>query len=269
MLHIFRKKQRPILWVILGVVIITFVWFYGRGGKVFQYARQNQPVGKLGEKIITQEDLNWGIKGVLIYYKLFLRYPPELIPNPDDLKQEAWRRIVEINQAKKDGITVGNVEVKQAIEKLIFGEVGNFNPDAYQRIVHQLGGAMTPREFEEHVRESLMIEKVKRYLSAAAIVTSDDLRQTYQIEKTLIKLAYIPFYYSNYFKGQSVSTNEIEEFFYTNQEDFRVPTQVDIAYAIVKTSPEQIKIEDEELQDFYDENNDKFADTNEIQNTDT
>lgn len=269
MLHIFRKKQRPILWVILGVIIITFIWFYGRGGKVFQNARQAQPVGKLGEKIITQEDLNRAIRGTIIYLKVFLKYPPELIPNPDDLKQEGWRRIVEVAQAKKDGITVGDQEIRNIIEKLFFGKSGNFNPAYYKSIVRQIGGAMTPREFEEHIRESLLIDKLKRYLSSAAIVTDDDLAQEYQVEKTLMKLAYVPFYYSNYFKGQAVATNEIEEFFYTNQEDFRVPPQVQISYAMVKTAPDKVVIEDEEVQEYYDDNKEKFADTNEVVDTET
>jgi len=223
MLHIFRKRQRPILWVILVVIIVTFVWFYGRGGKVFSQSRQAEPVGKIGNKIITQEDLNQAIRGVIIYLKVFLRYPAELMPNAETLKQEGWRRIVEINQAEKDGITVGKQEIRQAIEKLIFGKVGSFNPTAYNNFVHKIGGTMTPREFENHIREELMIEKVKRYLSSAAIITDDDLQQTYDIENTLIKIAYVPFYYKDFSKGQIVSTNEIEEFFYTNQENFRVP----------------------------------------------
>ncbi len=264
MLHIFRKRQRPILWVILVVIIVTFVWFYGRGGKVFSQSRQAEPVGKIGNKIITQEDLNQAIRGVIIYLKVFLRYPAELMPNAETLKQEGWRRIVEINQAEKDGITVGKQEIRQAIEKLIFGKVGSFNPTAYNNFVHKIGGTMTPREFENHIREELMIEKVKRYLSSAAIITDDDLQQTYDIENTLIKIAYVPFYYKDFSKGQIVSTNEIEEFFYTNQENFRVPQQVDIAYAIVKADPEKIVLEEAELQEYYDDNKDQFVITNDV-----
>ncbi|RLD08197.1 MAG: hypothetical protein DRI44_10115 [Chlamydiae bacterium] len=264
MLHIFRKRQRPILWVILVVIIVTFVWFYGRGGKVFSQSRQAEQVGQIGTKIINQEDLNYAIRGVMIYLKLFLKYPPELMPNAEILKQEGWRRIIELNQAKKDGITVSKEEVRHAIEKIIFGGVGNFNPEVYEGIVHKIGGAMTPREFEDHIREELMIEKVKRYLSSSVIITDDDLKQAYDIDNTLIKLAYIPFYYKNYAKGQTVVSNEIEEFFYTNQEDFRVPQQVNLAYAVVKASPDKVVLEDEELQEYYDENKDQFAITNDV-----
>ncbi len=264
MLHIFRKKQRPILWVILVVIIITFVWFYGRGGDVFSNSRQAEQVGKIGDKIITQEDLNHAIRGAMIYMKVFLRYPPELMPNGDVLKQEGWRRIVEINQAEKDGITVSKDEVRNAIEKLVFGKAGSFNAVAYNNFVHKIAGAMTPREFENHIREELMIEKVKRYLSSAVIITDDDLKQAYDVNNTLVKIAYVPFYYTNFFKGQTAATNEIEEFFYTNQENFRVPQQVDIAFAVVKALPEKVVIEDAELQEYYDENKDKFAITNDV-----
>ena len=102
MLHIFRKRQRPILWVILVVIIITFVWFYGRGGDVFSDSRQAEQVGKIGTEVISQDDLSWAVRGVVVYLRVFLRYPAELMPNGETLKQEAWRRMVEINQAKKD-----------------------------------------------------------------------------------------------------------------------------------------------------------------------
>ena len=267
MLHIFRKRQRPILWVILVTIIVTFVWFYGRGGKVFSQSRQAEPVGKIGNKVITQEDLNQAIRGVVIYLKVFLRYPAELMPDAETLKQEGWRRIVEVNQAEKDGVTVGKEEIRRAIEKLVFGKVGSFNPVAYNNFVHQIGGAMSPREFEGHIREELMIEKVKRYLSSAAIITDDDLKQTYDIDNTLIKIAYVPFYYKDFSKGQTVSTNEIEEFFYTNQENFRVPQQVDLAFAVVKAAPEKVVLEEAELQEYYDDNKDQFAITNDVAST--
>jgi len=267
MLHIFRKRQRPILWVILVVIIITFVWFYGRGGDVFSDSRQAQQVGKIGTKVISQDDLSWAVRGVVVYLRVFLRYPAELMPNAETLKQEAWRRIVEIHQAKKDGVTVGKVEVRHAIEKLLFGKVGAFNPAVYNNLVHKIGGAMAPREFEDHIRDTLMIEKVKRYLSSSVIITDDGLKQAYDIDNTLIKIAYVPFDYNNFSKGQTVVSNEAEEFFYTNQESFRVPPQVDIAFAVVKADSGDIILEEAELQEYYDENKDQFAITNDVAST--
>ena len=267
MLHIFRKRQRPILWVILVVIIITFVWFYGRGGDVFSDSRQAQQVGRIGTEVISQEDLSWAVRGVVVYLRVFLRYPAELMPNAETLKQEAWRRIVEINQAKKDGVTVGKVEVRHAIEKLLFGKVGSFNPAAYNNLVHKIGGAMTPREFEDHISNTLMIEKVKRYLSSSVIITDDDLKQAYDIDNTLIKIAYVPFDYNDFSKGQTVVSNEAEEFFYTNQEIFRVPPQVDIAFAVVKAVSGEVVLEEVELQEYYDENKDQFAITNDVAST--
>jgi len=264
MLHIFRKRQRPILWIILVVVIITFIWFYGRGGKVFSDSRQAEQVGRIGEKVVTQEDLNWAIRGVMIYLRAFAGYPPELMPNPEVLEQQAWRRIVEINQAKKDGITVSKDEIRRTIERIIFGKPGTFDPAVYENFVRKIAGTMPLREFEDHIGEEIIIDKVKRYLSSSAIITADGMKQAYDVDNTLVKIAYVPFYYSNFFKGQIVLTNEIEEFFYTNQEDFRVPQQVDVAFAVVNADTAKVVIEEAEVKEYYDDNKDKFAITNDV-----
>ncbi len=54
----------------------------------------------------------------------------------------------------------------------------------------------------------------------------------------------------------------MEQFFYANQEEFRVPSKVDIAYAIVEDKSSAVTFDKGELEEYYEENKELFEITN-------
>ena len=266
MLYLFRKNQRPLLWIILTLVIVTFV-FLGTAKTGLGPKRNAKTIGMIGEKLITENDLNQATRTSYLSYRL-KDVPAERI-KLEALEQEAMQNLVILEKAKLAGIIVSDKELQIAIENL-FGGKGNFNKDAYLRIIANFTGTRTTeREFEEQLRNVLLLQKVHRFLALSSVVTDDDIKNAYETKNTLIKLAYIPFNYSNYLSKEEIPTNEVEQFFYANQEEFRIPPQVKITYAVVEDNPSAVTFDEGELKEYYEENMELYEITNALAKADS
>jgi hypothetical protein len=62
--------------------------------------------------------------------------------------------------------------------------------------------------------------------------------------------------------GIEVTTNEIEEFYNTNQDDFKVPPQVDMLIAMARIQPRGVTVAVEDIETYYEENKDRYLLTN-------
>jgi len=179
------------------------------------------------------------------------------------------QNLVVVEKAKLEGMIVSDEELHLAIEN-IFGGKGNFNQDAYLGVIANLTGTRTTeREFEEQFRDILLLQKVHRFLALSSIVTDDNIKGVYDANNTLIKLAYIPFNYSDYISKEEIPTNEVEQFFYANQEEFRVEPKVEIAYAVVEDNPSVVIFDEGELKEYYEENMELYEITNALAKTDS
>lgn len=260
MLFLFRKSQRVLLWILLVVVIITFVGFYGKS-----YLPQRKKVlfGTYKGKNIYDEDIARAVRGALVFRRL-ANIPIESATKPEELEREGVQLLIRVDQAKSAGLAVSDEEIRALVERLFPQEILSSIQSYQGAIVRLTGIPMKPREFEEHLRNILLIEKVRQYLMTTVLITEDEVKQQYDIDNTLIKIAYIPFYFRDYLASLTVTTNEVEAFFNTTPEEFRMPNQVDILAGLVEIDPEGVTFEEEELKEYYEENKDYFVVTNQV-----
>ncbi len=154
MLYLFRKNQRPLLWIILTLVIVTFV-FLGTAKTGLGPKRNAKTIGMIGEKLISEEDLNHATRATYLNYRL-QDVPAERI-KLEALEQEAMQNLVVVEKAKMEGMIISDEELQLAIENL-FGGKGNFNQDSYLGVIANLTGSRTTeREFEEQLRDVLFL----------------------------------------------------------------------------------------------------------------
>jgi|GEM_PF-1674589 len=260
MLALFRRSQRVFLWLLLIVIVVAFVFWGSRPSDFNWSAAPSRTLGTIGARVIKETDITHAIRGVLI--SLALRgISRDMITDNRELEREAWFQLVQTEAAKRAGLVVSPQELEQAVRNIFFRN-SQFDRAAYRAMITRLAGNMTEREFENHLTDLILAEKVRQSLASTVVITDKDIRQAYEADRTLIKLAYVPFFYSNYVANQTVSTNEIEEFYNANQTIFKKPAQVDLILAVAPLAPESISIDDEEIAAYYDDHKEKFVITN-------
>jgi hypothetical protein len=267
MLGVFRRSQKIVLWIILIVVVLTFVFWGASSGNLMPAAAHAKIVGQIGDEKVSSEQLARAIRGAEIELQLN-NVPRELLNQTKELEMEGWRRLIQTRAAKKNGVVVSDEELARFVQNVFF-RGSAFDEMAYRQLIMRMAGRMSAREFDAHLRDTLAIIKLRQSLANTMLVTEDELRQSYEADRTLMKLAYVPFYYSNYLAGIQVSTNEIEEFYNTNQDEFKVPPQADLLVAIARIQPRGVTVETEDVALFYEENKERYLITNVVAAADT
>jgi len=134
----------------------------------------------------------------------------------------------------------------------------------YKNIIAQNFGAMPEKEFESHVRDILIIQKLQENLRFGIIITSNDVEQRYKQNNTLMKFACAPVPLSNFMSSVSVTTNEVEEFYNQYPEQFRMPASVSLVYARIYSSTNDVVIDPQDAEFYYDDHYNDFIVTNTV-----
>ncbi|MDP8299953.1 MAG: SurA N-terminal domain-containing protein [Candidatus Tantalella remota] len=230
-MHILRsKKFSKRIMITLLILIIPAFLLWGVGN----LANQPEPVGQIGGKNITTEDLNESIQGMKIQL-LFSYYSDmnslnQVLRNRPMLNLMAWERLVLLANARKNKITVGNNKVLAFIAgQPAFIRGGIFDKKVYTYVLRN-NLSITPRQFEELVRENMQVHKFRESLLQGVYVTDAETLQAYKAMKDQAVLSYIAIDKEQFADQTSVTDSEVSAFYEENKGSFLSPEQVSVEY---------------------------------------
>ena len=262
MLALFRRSQKIWLWGLIIVVVVTFIPWGARVGRTIK-AGPMEVMGYYDQQKITKPDLLRAVAAARIELLIQGRTPEEL-NDTRQLEREAWMRIMMVTEAKNAGIAASPQEIEQYVRNTFF-KGQPINQDAYVGMIQQLGGlGMSPREFEDNLRDSILILKLRQSFGQTILVPDEEVRQMYEAQRTLIKVAYVPFSYSNYFPTAPIGTNELAMYYAANEKELTVPPQVDLVAAVVRPDIAGVEVDPTRAEEFYDQHKKMFAVTNKV-----
>jgi len=163
MLKIFRKHTKVIIWVVVGSFIL---W---GGYSVSALKKEGRYAGEAFGKSVTFQEYNQ-------FYRATQLFMPSEKPleDPDLLRDYTWQNIIYSREAKHKGINITDEEVRGEIANIL-KQQGLVSPTAEQyriwltRTLH-----LSPREFEEGLREFIRIQKLLRTKIASFVPAGTD-----------------------------------------------------------------------------------------------
>jgi peptidyl-prolyl cis-trans isomerase D len=149
-------------------------------------------------------------------------------------------RVLILQEAERLGFSVSDEELRQTIESI---------PDFQNR--------MTPEEF----RQNLLISKVVTLIMLnEGKVSEDEVLDTYLFENERINLAFLKIVPDSL--KSRVNTNEVEinDYYQKHQEEFRIPTLVQVQYLLFRPSDfeKKVQVSLDEAKRYYDLRKDAF-----------
>lgn len=161
MLHFFRHHTKVIVWI----AAISFILCGGYS--ITTLKKEGRFAGEVFGKPVTFQEYN------KFYRATQLFMPSEKpIENPDLLRSYTWQNIIYAREAKREGLKVSDEDVRGQISGIL-KQQGLVDPTPQQyniwltRALH-----MTPREFEEGLREFIRIQKLLR-LKVTSLTPAD------------------------------------------------------------------------------------------------
>jgi len=259
-----RLIQNKLLWLaFLIIVVFSFVIW---GTQMPDAAeRQSNDAGKLnGESIpyeaYQQARFNTYLSIVLMSGRA-VPVTPEL---EEQLHTMAWQRLASLKEAAKLGISSSDDEVVKSIHSFEFlQQGGRYNPQAYDQFAQQFLAQMraTKRDFEEHVRQEIIMQKLRVITERSLLVTPHEIERTFLTLTDTFEIEYVKLTPELISDDVKVSDEEVLAFFNKDPEQFTLAEKVKVKAAVfpIQDYVDQVEITDAEIQEFYDFNLDEYA----------
>ena len=258
MLDFLRKKKRSwIITILLGLIIVVFIAFYGGSQQPTGVTSHVAEVN--GESISQREFIVHYQRAVERYREMFKgSLTPELLKNLN-IKQSLLEEMIEarlvLQEARRLGLSATDEELMNAIAQVPeFHVNGRFNKERYIQLLR--ANRLTPAQFEEDQRKQLTIQRLLGVLADAAHVTEAEVRERYRFEQEKINLQFVRFSVSDNLSDVRITDEDVQKFYDRNKESLKEPLKVQVEY--IPYSFEQfsgpVQLTDKEVEDYYNSN---------------
>jgi peptidyl-prolyl cis-trans isomerase D len=166
-------------------------------------------------------------------------------------------------EAHRLGIRVSDAEVRERIMSLpAFQENGQFFGEArYRQLLRMQRPPLTPSEFEESVRRSLLLDRLQATLTDWVTISDTDIEQEYRRRHEQVKLDIVSFEAEPFREQVTVEDAAIQAHFEANQEAYRVPEKRRVRFLLLDNQAMRagVTISPDEVERFYEDNIDQYS----------
>ena len=189
---------------------------------------------------------------------------PSTPENDAILRTLSWRRLATLREAGKIGIQATETELVSAIRANFKDEQGNYSRPQYDAFIMNLIRPMgfTGAQFEQHIREEIVIQKLGNLIGRQAQVTPMEIRRTFDTLMDSFVVEYAKIAVDE--QQTRVSDEEARSFFDADPSAFTVPEQREVLYAafpIADHFDANSEIADDDVMDYYELNIEKYTST--------
>jgi peptidyl-prolyl cis-trans isomerase D len=264
MLRILREHASSwMLKAILIVVALSFVLFFGG----YSYFKRNKGthLAEVNGVTIEWKEYNDVFQNTIKQYQQALgpAFSEKMIEElhlREKILDSLIEKILILQEAKRLGLSIPDEELRKAIESIpAFQVSGQFDRRNYERFLRI--SRMTPEEFEQDQRENLLISKIMSLIKMnGGKVSDEEVLDTYLFEGERINLAFVKVAFGALRKQVNTNEIEIKDYYQTHQEEFRIPTFIQIQYLLFRPSDfegkAQVSLDDAKR--YYDSRKDRF-----------
>ncbi len=247
--------------VILGIIIVVFVFYFGamRGRK------QTDTIAVIDGVRLTYAEFSKEHQKIVDAYRQ--RYGENL--TDDMLKQlnpkklafdNLTNQVVLLRKADEFKLDVSDEEFKTNIFSIPSFQIeSKFNKALYERVLRQ--NRITPEEFETSHKKMLKIGKLERLIKESVKVSEKEVHDIYKIQYEKINANYIKVATKDFTSGIKPSESDLGKYLKEHEEDFRIPQKVQVKYIPFpgKDFAGSEEVSDELIEEYYNYHEDEFT----------
>ncbi len=249
-----RKYMKPVFWIVAALIVPAFV-FWGIGSAI--RAKNLSYVGKIFGKRIYYDELKNALDWLVVS-----KYADNVhnIHKYPAIYEEAWRRLILLEEAKRKNIQVSNQELASYIMLMPYFQRNNtFDSAAYRYLLtYQFG--IDAKIFEDEAKKTLKIAKLQQKIFTDYNPSDEEIRQAYFRLKEAVKVEYIVFPSVNFKHLASIDKAEVESYYSKNSLSLKKPEQVDVEYIRLPIKPFEADIGpgEEDIKSYYETHKEEF-----------
>jgi peptidyl-prolyl cis-trans isomerase D len=269
MLDRMRRHKAWLQWSLV-LVVLAFIIFYipdflrGSGAD----ATSGETIASVEGHAITAAEFRKTYTAQLQAYRTaYGGNMSEQLLKQLGIEQQILQQMVDeqasLAEARRLGIEVSDEEVRQRIFAIpAFQENGHFiGEQRYQQLLRMQRPPLLPSDFEDGIRRSLTIEKLRASLTDWLSVPDKELEQEYRRRNDKVKLAVVSFM-ADKFRSQVAATDpEIAAHFEAHKNDFKIPEKRKIRFLLldIEALRAKIVVPEADVKRAYDDNIDQYS----------
>jgi len=166
-----------------------------------------------------------------------------------------------LNEAKRMGLRVSDDEIRAQLRRFdVLFPNGNYVGDAaYEQMVQQQF-QMTVPQFQEDLREQMLLFKLISLVTSGTTVDEQSLRQEFQRRNTKAKFDYAVLTLEDVQKQLKPTEEELKAYYQKNLERYKnsLPEKRSANFVLVDASKLNVQVTPEDLKRYYSQNMDQF-----------
>lgn len=233
----FEKHAKLTYFVLLIIIIATFVIFVTPGSMNGSQGRLKD-FGKMYGKTLSVEKVQKEMSKTTL--GIWLEYPnafgQTFSSQSEQLFQEALRRMRMMHYAKQHGLDkVADSEIQDAIRVYPLiqnAETKVFDKELFNRMLETVQSSLglLPVEFDQVVRENLILAKVEKAVREAVVVDQAE------VDAVMAKYTLLPFELPVQEKDLQASEEEIQKYFAEHRAEIALPDSKNALAAVFRYS---------------------------------
>src|SRR5947207_862966 len=250
MLDRMRQHRSWLKWS-LGLVVLSFVIFY-----IPEFMRSTGADAAAGETIanvagheITAVEFRRTYQAQLQAYRAsYGGNMSEQLLKQLGIDQQILQSLVDeraaLAEAERLGIKASDEEVRQRIFAMpAFQENGNFiGEQRYQQLLRLQRPPLSTSDFEDTIRRTVAVEKLRATVTDWLSVGEKDLEQEYRRRNDKVKLAVVSFTADAFRKDVSATDADVASYFEAHKNDLRVTEKRKIRYLRIDVEAMRAKV---------------------------
>jgi peptidyl-prolyl cis-trans isomerase D len=260
MISKFHKLiQSRILWgAFLIVIVFSFVIWGMVWPSQMDRADRVNAAGMLDGEPVTHGEFRAAY--IHTYLARALTSGRDLPSTPENdalLRRISWQRLATLREAARLGITVSEDELVGVIRANFAGQDRTYDPQQYQNFLQNTIRPMgfTPAQFEQHVREEIIMQKLGSLIGRQAHVTPLEIQRTFETLLDTFTVEYATILAEDIEKTVEIGEADARTLYDADPAVFTLPEQREVslaAFPLAEHRDEQEEVAEDDILDFYE-----------------
>ncbi|MDA8125805.1 MAG: SurA N-terminal domain-containing protein [Deltaproteobacteria bacterium] len=268
MLDLMRRHARNwLMKIILGIIIVVFVFYFGSmGGK-----QRAERIAVIDGKPIVYADFQREYERMMeMTRQRFGRELPDEMLKAMNLKQQALDSLINqaviLTKAEQMNVRVTDEDVRAAILAYPgFQRNGIFDQRLYEQTLRSI--KMVPDEFEENQRKMMIALRVEDLIQDAVQVSDREAYDIYRMQSEKINVDFLQISPQTLEAGIKPAAGELEAFLKAHEAQFRIPEQVQLKVLafLGQDYAAKAKVSDADVADYYERHKERWTKDQKVQ----
>ncbi|MDP6165301.1 MAG: SurA N-terminal domain-containing protein [Gammaproteobacteria bacterium] len=257
MLQSIRDNAQGIVSKIL-VSLIAFTFVIWGAESLFSFSTGSDAPAAVNGQDISLQDL---AQATEVQRRQVLMSNPDLDPVALDIQaiqantlEQLIKEQILLQQAQQSGMAISAANVNQMIvDSKDFQVDGKFDSQLFQSLIANVG--LTANVYKQTLEKNSLINQLQQGVAASAFTLPEQANLVAALDGQTRTFEVMVLPYAQQLAAIDVTTQQIEQYYQANSEQYLSPEQVQVDYVVLTKEQfkQQVQVSDQQIQDAYAE----------------